>query len=188
MRVRAAAAIERPYDCCGFLGFSGAHTPSKYSSLSASARNFFSRRKCSSRDSGDRHIPAQRWCCRAIARYSIALAMTVLPRKYYSSGRDQNEPRGTLKRVPIKVRWKIERFALAFRLGCTIILHSVQVLIQIKDQAVSASINAYVGSDPDAIWHAPSCPAARARTIQPIPGELAAARFFAAGAASAHHR
>src|SRR5215468_9584375 len=77
--------------------------------------------------------------------------MTVLPRKCYSSGRDQNEPRGTLKRVPIKVRWKIERFALAFRLGCTIILHSVQVLIQIKDQAVSAWINAYVGSDPDAI-------------------------------------
>jgi hypothetical protein len=50
-------------------------TPCKRSSLSASARNFFSRRKCSSRGSGDRHIPAQRWCCRAIARYSIAVTM-----------------------------------------------------------------------------------------------------------------
>jgi hypothetical protein len=45
------------------------------SSLSASARSSFSRRKCSSRDSGDRHIPAQRWCCRAIARYSIEVTM-----------------------------------------------------------------------------------------------------------------
>jgi hypothetical protein len=45
------------------------------SSLSASARSSFSRRKCSSRDSGDRHIPAQRWCCRAIARYSIVVTM-----------------------------------------------------------------------------------------------------------------
>jgi hypothetical protein len=44
-------------------------------SLSASARSSFSRRKCSSRDSGDRHIPAQRWCCRAIARYWSALTM-----------------------------------------------------------------------------------------------------------------
>ena len=40
----------------------------------------------------------------------------VLPRKCCSSGRRRNEPRGTLKRVPIKVRiGKLERFALAFR-------------------------------------------------------------------------
>src|SRR5262245_25164939 len=66
---------------CLLLPCPGASGPCKRSSLSASARSPFSRRKCSSRDSGDRHIPAQRWCCRAIARYSIVLVMTVLPRK-----------------------------------------------------------------------------------------------------------
>ena len=35
----------------------------------------FSRRKCCSRDSGDRHIPARRWCSEASARYSAALIM-----------------------------------------------------------------------------------------------------------------
>ena len=39
------------------------------------ARNSFSMRKCCSRDSGDRHIPARRWCSAAIARYSVASSM-----------------------------------------------------------------------------------------------------------------
>ena len=60
---------------CGSLASCGARAPCTRSSSSASVRNSFSRRKCCSRDSGDRHIPARRWCSIAIARYSVALTM-----------------------------------------------------------------------------------------------------------------
>src|SRR5262245_7728822 len=73
----------------GLLACSVAQPACKRSSkLSASASNPCSKRKCSSRDSGDRHIPAQRWCCRAIARYSIAVTMDS-SHACYSSGRDR---------------------------------------------------------------------------------------------------
>jgi hypothetical protein len=64
-------------ECSAFCRTSA---PPKHSALSASARSAnpsscFSKRRCSSRDCGDRHIPAKRWCSAAIARYSIALTM-----------------------------------------------------------------------------------------------------------------
>ena len=60
---------------CGSLASCGARAPCTRSSPSASARNSFSKRKCCSRDSGDRHIPARRCCSAAIARYSVALTI-----------------------------------------------------------------------------------------------------------------
>src|SRR5262244_4585803 len=89
---------------CLLLACAGASGPCKRCSLSASARSSFSRRKCSSRDSGDRHIPAQRWCCRAIARYWSALTMVSSHAQGPFARPKPDEPRGTLKGVPIKVR------------------------------------------------------------------------------------
>ena len=40
-------------------------------------------RKCCSRDSGDRHIPARRWCSAAIARYSVASCIGSSPRELH---------------------------------------------------------------------------------------------------------
>src|SRR5262249_58362339 len=53
---------------------------------------------------GDRHIPAQRWCCRAIARYWSALTMVSSHAQGPFARPKPDEPRGTLKGVPIKVR------------------------------------------------------------------------------------
>ncbi len=71
----AAGHDQRYLTICGSLAGCGARAPCKHSSLPASARSSFSRRKCCSRDSGDRHIPARRWCSAAIARYSVALSI-----------------------------------------------------------------------------------------------------------------
>src|SRR5262245_34863902 len=69
---------------------------------SARARNSFSRRKCSSRDSGDRHMPARRWCSAAIVRYCVASTMTSSHACSFARI-DRSEGRGTLKRVPQQV-------------------------------------------------------------------------------------
>ena len=70
-----ARSNRRYLTTCGSLACSGVPTPCERSLPSARARNSFSRRRCCSRDSGERHMPARRWCSAAIARYCVASTM-----------------------------------------------------------------------------------------------------------------
>ena len=76
-----------------------------------------------SRDSGDRHIPATRWCSAGhrpifgCNHQSVLPRERVLPREFHWPDRRRSERRGTIERVPSIKFWnrKPERFALALR-------------------------------------------------------------------------
>jgi hypothetical protein len=54
-----------------------------------------------SRDWGERHMPARRWCSAAIARYSVA-SIIVSSHAFPFRRRRRRKGRGTLERVPLE--------------------------------------------------------------------------------------
>jgi hypothetical protein len=97
---------------------SGVRSRGRHSSSFASASNSCSRRRCYSRDAGERHMPARRWCSAAIDRYSVAPTIGSSHATPFARPGGRSKTQWDAQTGPIKKSWNEGSNALiAFRVA-----------------------------------------------------------------------